>query len=165
MDRTFLQADLYKNAELKTYTSISALSIAAGIPKKILALAKKRGCSGFYTNSTVNWKVAKEPFESMLNELEEVGADDIAYWKKEIAKKDVVLKQLQIKKLEQNLIEPEEVKQLLIELATKQSVEIKKIFGELPPKCAGKNEIDIGIVCKKYEEQLFQVLQSVIEKM
>lgn len=159
-----METDLYKSAELKTYTSISALSQATGIPKKLLAAAKKKNCRGNYANGTINWKTAKEAFEKMLDELEAAATDDIAFWKKENAKKDVALKELQIKKLEKNMIEPSEVKELMVEIATKQSVVLKRVFAELPPKCAGKSEIECKLILDEALETIFTVLKDKCDK-
>ena len=161
--RDFLNTDLYKNAELKIYSSVTQLSKITGIPKKLLTSAKRKDCVGFNANGTINWNKAKPAFEAMLDTLEAEARDDIGYWNKENKKKDVALKELQIKKLERNLIEPEEVKQLLIELATKQSVVIKRVFGELPPKCAGKSETDIKIILDEGMQTIFEILKNKID--
>lgn len=161
--RDFLTTDLYKNAELKTYSSVTALSKATGIPKKLLANAKKKNCVGFNANNTVNWEKAKTAFEAMLDSIELEARDDIGFWNKENKKKDVALKELQIKKLERNLIEPEEVKEILIELATKQSVVIKRVFSELPPKLAGKNEAEIKVILDEGMQTIFNVLKDKLD--
>lgn len=164
MDKSFLETELYKNAELKQYSSITALSAATGVPKKILSAAKKKNCAGFYTNNTVHWKTAKPALEAMLPSIEACESDDIGFWKKEIAKKDAALKDLQIKKLEQNLIEPDEVRQLMVELATKQSVVLKRVFSELPPKLAGKSEIECKVILDETLKTIFEVLSDKIDK-
>jgi hypothetical protein len=160
VDRTFLDTEQYKKAELKTYSSITALHEATGIPKTLLLAAKKKNCTGFYANGTVNYKTAKDAIVKMLDALDEATKDDIAFWSKENKKKDVILKDLQIKKLESEMIEPSEVKALLVELATKQSVVIKRIFTELPPKCAGKSEVDIKIILDEAQKEIFGVLKD-----
>lgn len=55
------------------------------------------------------------------------------------------------------MLEPEEVKNMFIELATKQSVVIKKIFSELPPRIAGKSEQECKIILDKYLEEIFEL--------
>jgi len=161
---TIFDTDKYKNAELKTYQSVSALCDATGLDKKLVKLAKKRNTVGFNNNQSVNWKLLRPAFEEMYNDLVEISTDDIAYWKKEIAKKDVSLKELQIRKLEKDMLEPEEVKNLIVELATKQSVVLKRVFLELPPKLAGKSEQEIKLTLDKSLEDIFTVLQGKIDR-
>ena len=157
MNKDFLNTDLYKNCELKTYTSIAALSNASGIPRPLLKLAKKQNYDGFQLNQSVNFRILKPDLENNIDELLLMGSDDIQHYKKEIAKREVKLKDLQIKKLEKNMLEPEEVKNMFIELATKQSVVIKKIFGELPPRISGKSEQECKVILDKYLEQIFEL--------
>jgi len=164
IDRNWINTDLYKNAELKTYASATSLSKATGIPKKLLLIASKQNCEGFESNNRINWSKARAPFEVMLDNLEAKADDDLSFWTKENKKKDVALKELQIKKLEKNLIEPEEVRQLMVELATKQSVVLKRIFGELPPKVAGKGEADCKIILDEALKNIFTVLQNKIDE-
>lgn len=163
-DDAFLNTEQYKSTELKSYTSITTLCAVSGIPRKLLKLAKGKACAGFLANGSIQWVKAKPAFEAMLPELLDQSSDDIGYWKKEIAKKDVALKELQIKKLEQNLIEPDEVKQLLVELATKQSVLLKRVFGELPPKLAGKSEVECKVILDEALKDIFSVLADKITK-
>lgn len=160
MEENVFTTTKYKNAELKTYTSISALSEATGLEKKILSLAKKRNFKGFTSNQRVNWNLLKPELEERYKELEEALPDDIATYKKEIAKREVKLKDLQIRKLEKNLIEPSEVKALLVELATKQSVVLKQVFSELPPKITGKPEPEVKLILDKALQDIFKVLQE-----
>jgi len=157
-------SDQYQKAELKTYNSVSALSSTLGIDKKVIALAKKKNLPGFRSNNTVNWGELKKPFEDSIDELLEALPDDIGTYKKEIAKRDVKIRDLQIKKLEKNLIEPEQVKELLIEIATKQSVTLKKVFAELPPKLTGLSEPEIKVIMDKALEEIFDVLKNKIDE-
>lgn len=161
----FLNTDLYKNAEVKTYTSISALSSATGIPKRILKLAKKQNFAGFQNNNNVNFKTLKPILEASIGTLIEDESDDIGYYKKEIAKRDVELKDLQIKKLERNMIEPEAVKAMLIELSTLQSIVINNVFNELPPKLSGKSEGDIKIILDTNLQTIYDVLKNKINEL
>lgn len=152
-----LLTDKYTSAELRTYTSIAALSSATGIDKKYFKMAKRQNFTGFCNNNTVNWKILKEPFEKAYDDLIMMGSDDIQHYKKEIAKREVKLKDLQIKKLEKGMLDPEDVKGMFIELATKQSVVIKKIFGELPPRIAGKSEPECKVILDKYLKDIFDL--------
>ena len=157
------ETELYKSAPLKTYMSISALSGATGIDKRYLKMAKKNGLDGFTLNSRVNWTTLKPLFEAAYDSLIDTEKDDILFWNKENKKKDAALKDLQIKKMEKNLVEPDDVRQLMVEIATKQSVVIKKVFNELPPKIAGKSEIDCKVLLDAAQQDIFNVLQNRID--
>lgn len=157
MNKDFLYTDLYKNVELKTYTSIAALSNASGIPRPLLKLAKKQNYAGFQLNQSVNFRLLKPDLENNIDDLIMMDSDDIQHYKKEIAKREVKLKDLQIKKLEKGMLDPEDVKGMLIELATKQSVVIKKIFSELPPRISGKSEQECKVILDKYLKDIFDL--------
>jgi hypothetical protein len=152
--------DKYKNAELNTYTSISSLSSATSIPKPVLRACKRLNAPGFGLNATVNWEKLKPWFELHYEELTSPVQSDLATLKTDLLRLDAQYKKLQIRKLEKNLLEPEDVKLLLVELATKQSVLIKTIFNELPPRLAGKAEPDIRLALDKALQEIFAVFQK-----
>jgi hypothetical protein len=160
MPNSILDTDKYKNAPLKIYTSISALSEATGLDKKILRIAKQRNFTGFKSNGVVHWHQLRPIFESRYNELINDAPNDIKTLKEELAKRDIILKDLAIKKLERNLIEPDDIKKFLVELATKQSVVIKKELLELPPRLAGRSEVDIKVEIDKVLQTIFKVMQE-----
>ena len=161
MSNPIFETDKYKNAVLKTYTSISALSSATGLDKKILKLARKKDFEGCYANGTVAWNRLKPVLEARYNELTDALPDDIATLKQELVKRDIKLKDLEIKKREGNYLEPEDIKQFLVSLATKLSVSIKKELGELPPRLAGKDEASIQIEITKTLSNIFEVIQEI----
>lgn len=159
---TDLLTDKYKNAELKIYTSISALSFSTGIDKKYFKIAKKRSFAGFCANNTVDWRKLKPVFDEEYDNLVNDAPDDIGHYKKEIAKREVKLKDLQIKKLEKGMLDPEDVNRMMIELATKQSVILKRIFGELPPRISGKSEPECKVILDKALQEIFDVLKDIV---
>jgi hypothetical protein len=152
--------ELYKSAELKTYTSISSLSSATGIPKPLLKASKRLNAPGFGINATVNWSKLKNWFELHYTELTSPVLSDVSTLKNELLRQDIQYKKLQVRKLERNLLEPEDVKALLVELATKQSVIIKAIFNELPIRLAGKSEPDIKIALEQAQKEIFSVFMK-----
>ena len=162
MSNPIFETDKYKNAELRAYSSITQLEAATGIPRPILRLAKKLCFAGFKNaNQTVNWKLLKPELEKRYDELiTQKLPEDISTIKIELAKRDLKLKDLQIRKLERNLLEPDDVKQLLVELATKNSIIIKTILDELPPRLAGKAEPDIKLAINEVLQKIFTSLQS-----
>lgn len=157
-----LNTELYKNAEMKIYTGIKTLSIATGIPLNYIKYCKKNNYSGFGGNSTVDWRVLKPLFEKNYDKIHDVlsSGDDMGELKKELAKKDIQIKELQIKKMEKNMLEPSDVRELLIEIATHQSVVINSVLDELPPKIAGKSEQDIVVYINKSKETIYDVLKG-----
>lgn len=162
---SIFETEQYKNAELKTYTSITALCSATGLDKRIVKLAKKSNLEGFNSNQTVNWSKLRPVLELEYDNLLSAGDNDISYWKREIAKKDSRLKELQIKKLEKNLIEPEQVKQFMVEFATIQSTMLKKIFNEMPPKLIGLDEPAIKNILDRELQEVFNILSKKIDKL
>lgn len=163
MNKLF-ETEQYKNAELRVYTSLSSLSKATGLELKMLKLAKKANLTGFRVNGTVSWVELKPVLESEWDNLVVDSIEDIAHWKRELVKQDVSLRQLQVKKLEKNLIEPDEMRQYMVELGTKLSVVIKSSLNELPPKLVGKSEPDIKILIDKCMEDIFNILKGGVEK-
>ena len=155
-----LESKQYKDTELRLYPSAKNLSATSGIPLKLIKLAKAKGLPGFKGSSQIKWEQLKPEFEKALPKLLDEQTEDISFYKTELAKKDVRLKELQIRKLERNLLEPAEVKLLLVELATNISVSIKKELNELPPRIAGKTEPDCKLEIDKTMQNIFNVLQS-----
>lgn len=160
MNHPDLETDKFKNCEEKIYTSIKALSHASGINARYYKMAKKKNAAGFCANNTVNFKLLKPEFIKIYESLLQDEPEDIQYFKKEIAKRDVTLKDLQIKKLESNMVEPEAVKSLFIEIATLQSIVLNKSFSELPPRISGRSEQE----CKKILDSTLQEIISVIQE-
>ncbi len=160
MSNPIFEAEKYTTAPLKVYTSISALSETTGLDKKILKIAKQRDFPGFLVNGNVNWTKLRPSFEHRYDELLAKTATDIKTLKEEIAKRDIKLKDLQIKKLEKHLLEPEDVKQFIVELATKTSVILKRELDELPPRLAGQDEPSIKIEIDKVKQTIFKALQE-----
>ena len=163
-----LLTDKYRNAEDKTYTSIHALHHATGLNKKVLSRCKHENMAGFQTNSNVNLKLLREPLEKVytqyMAELEnKAPSQDIKHYKTEIAKRDVTLRDLQIKKLERNMLEPEDVKKMLIELATLQSITINNIMNELPPRLVGLAEGDIRLIIEQSTALIYKVIKEKID--
>jgi hypothetical protein len=160
MNNEWYKSDKYNNAELKQYTSLSALSSTTGIPKAILRIAKKLDAPGCATNAKIDWAKLKPWFEDHYEELTSSVQLESADLKAELQKRDIRLKDLQIRKLERNLLEPDEVKLLLVELATKLSVILKTVFAELPPRLTGQAEPAIKLALDKAQQDIFTVLQS-----
>jgi hypothetical protein len=159
------ETDKYKKAELRMYNNLSMLSDATGIPRKMLKLAKKKDIRGFFTNGSINWTVLKPELERVYDTLVATEIDDIAYWKKEIAKRDVELKDLQIDQIKNDTIEPDDVRRLFVEISTQQSIVLNKVFKELPPKLAGAGETEIKVILDDELQTIYKVIKERIAKI
>ena len=152
---------------MKNVVKISELSERTGLPERIIRLCKKLGADGFNANSTVNvpkfndWYNANKDTHPQLSG-EEVTLEDLKLQDKEM---DIRLKKLKEKQLEKELIEPAEVKALLVELATAQSALLKKVFDELPPRLTGLDEPSIKVILDKALQEIFDLMKNRTEKI
>jgi hypothetical protein len=158
------QLEKLNQAANKVYPSLAALSKATGIPKQILSKAKNDNLAGFNANATVNLALARPALIEHYDDLAQATSKDKEYWAIENKKKDVELKELQIKKLAANMLDPAEVKSLLIDIATRQSAVIKRVFNELAPKISGKGEQECKVELDEAMTELFKVLKDKIDK-
>lgn len=141
--------------------TFEACETATGIPLKIIRRCFKMGAAGLNKNGTCN-VVKFQAWYALNKDTVDVKLEDLKIEDKEM---DIRLKKLKEKEMERDLISPDEVKQLLVGLATAQSVMIKKIFSEIAPKCAGKSEVDIKIITDKLQQELFDLFQSKTESI
>lgn len=125
------------------YTSLTQASNATGIPKRIIKLAKLQGgpAAGFLPNNRIDWDLAEAYIRTHMNALEAGASDSLEYFKKEIARRDVVLRDLQIQKAKGDMIDPAEVDSFLTEFAIILSSTLKKKRQELASKCTGYEDV------------------------
>lgn len=147
----------YKKAEPKTYPTIAALARETGIDKSLFLLAKERGIPGFSTNGNVRWGELKPHFEKIYDELVTAQPNDPKALKSELMKRQITKADLEIRKMQQNLLEPGEVMTLLTKLGAKLSAVIKNEFSELIPKLIGKSEADVKSITDKSLKNIFSV--------
>jgi hypothetical protein len=148
------------------YKSLRQCSSITGIPKEKLSAAKTIGGmeAGFRTDNHIDFDVYKqwlEKNEKRLNDymatLDTSDKDSIAHYKKEIAKRDVTLKELQIQKMKGEMVDPEEVNQFLVAFASQLSATIKKKKDELSTKCTGFE----SVIDKEFVD-LFKMLEETV---
>ena len=161
MSNVLITSDLFKNAELKEYTSVLQLSNATGLSKKLIKAAKLKNFAGFKASNRIDWRLLKPEIERRIDELVTSTTRDLATLKELLAEKDLILKDLEIKKKEGNYLEPDDVKKFLVELATKLSVIIKKELLELPPRLAGKNEPGCKVEIDNAIKAIFDLLETI----
>lgn len=147
------------NSQKRVYVSMKALSAAKNIPYNILKVAKSMDAPGFNTNNSINWIQFQPWYEQNKDILAENETDSLGHYKKEIAKRDVVIRDEQIKRLKGESLDPADVKSFLNKLSSKQkAVLTKRLSQDLASKHPElKPEIDQAIhdVCS-----IFQTEQS-----
>lgn len=144
----------------KIYTSILQCSKDTGIPKQVLKKAKALGgaSNGFTQSGRITWDIAGPWIEANRTLLEANEDDDIQHYKKEIAKRDVVLRDLEIAKKKGEMVDPVVVKKFLQEFGQVLSASIKQKREELLSKVTGYE----SIIDKEFIE-LFSVITKQIE--
>lgn len=135
-----------------------------GVDRAVIKKAKRMNAAGYNSNGTINMKKFVPWFH---NHKEELGITDepsgnLDELKIQIAQQDLQLKQLKVRQLSKELIEPQEVKNLLTEIATSQSVKLKAIMLEMPVKLVGLSEPQIKEILDMYMQQFFDILTSKI---
>lgn len=151
-----------------TVRNIKQAETVTGIPAKHISTCIVLNADGINANGTINCEKLKGWYEQNKEKvLSQLGNDDelsITEINRLIKLKDLRLKELAIKEKEKNLIEPEEVKQLLVSIATAQSAVLKRIKSELPPRVAGKSEPDCKIEVDKAIDEVFSIFTGKIEE-
>lgn len=141
------------------YSRLHVCAVAQGIDRNLLRMAKSKGLPGFKQRGAVDWNVLRPEFERRRAELEEAMKTDRIGLDEQIRMRDLRIRDLKIRKMEGNMLDPREVKKLLVELATATSAVIKKELGELPPRIAGKAEIDCKVEIDKSTQAIFKILK------
>lgn len=146
-----------------TVKNIFVAGETMGETTELLRLCQKKNADGCNANGTINTARLRKYIDANRLALETELPDTYDFHRKAGKIKDNHLKDLEIKKMEQNLIEPDEVKSLLTQVATAQSVALKRIMNDLPIKCAGKSEAEIRVEVNKAINDVFMLLQQKIE--
>jgi hypothetical protein len=137
-----------------------ALAKQTGIPLNLIRMAKKLGFPGWRANQNVSWRELKPTFEARYDELISALDTDIIGLKEQLMQRDLRLKDLEITKKEKDMLDPEDVKRLLISLATTTSVVVRKELGELPPRLLGLDEPSIKVELEKALQAIFKALKA-----
>ena len=147
----------YKAAELKSYSSLTQLCMATGLDKRLLMVAKKAAWPGFTANHGVNWNKLKPVLEKRYEELLVRLDDGKLSVVEKIREADLRIKLAQARKAESKILEPDDVKKLLVELAARWSAIIIKEWQQLYPRLAGKSEPEIKVDGDKALKAIFDV--------
>jgi len=143
------------------YNSMKALANAEpAATMAILRMAKGLNAPGFNINGTINYKLLEPWLKERKEELEDGSSDSLQYYKKEIAKKDVVLRDLEIQKRKGNYLEPEDVKAFLNKVALSQNALFISRMKELPVKLEGKKAADIDTALKEVTHEICSIFSK-----
>ena len=148
--------------------SMKLIEEVHGIDIRILKLAKRRGFPGFQSGNKIMWEVLGPMIEKHKEELEQSLKGDKLGLSDELKKRDLRIKDLKIRKLEGLMLDPMDVKKLLVELATTISIVIKKEAYELVPRIVGLPQPGVLVEVNKMLMEIFKVLksgQAMLEKM
>ena len=152
------------------YTGMSALSADRGVPIGILKKAKKRNAPGFNLNNSINWMLLEPWLKDHMSELvsptdpKDTDNFTLEDLKKENLQRDILIKDLEIKKRERSYLDPEETKGFLSSMAVAQSAILKKMIKELPPKCAGRSAGEIEVLLEASVLEVFNVFKNGMDK-
>ena len=149
--------------EKQVFQSIGDCVATTGIAKEIIQQARKLGCPGF-RGHRIMWHEAKEWIDKNINLLEDNIDTSLAELKKEEKKEDILLKKLKRKELEGQYLDPNEVRDFLIKMATIQSSTFKQLKEELKTKLVGRSLEDIESILdfqfNQFPEQLKKEFQK-----
>jgi hypothetical protein len=152
-------------SERETFNSMKQLAETKDIPLHILKMAKVANAPGFNSNNSVNYSLLAPWLLENQEQLEANYHDTLEHYKKEIAKRDVVIRDLEIKKRKGEALDPEEVKSFLAKVATIQSALLTARFvHDLPPKTTGLsigeikelNKNAVIEICNVFSKELAQ---------
>jgi hypothetical protein len=135
-----------------------------------LRKARLSGCPGFAKSGyRVDWTLAEPWMKEHITELATPTSKGEMRTLEDLRKEKVIVDienvKLKNKELQGLYLNPEDVKQFLVELATAQSVMLKKIFSELPPRLTGLDEPNIKLVLDKSLVEIFELMKNRIDKL
>ena len=145
------------------YDTISQCSGATGIPKEILRLAKARGCPGF-VGHYIQWAKVEPYITANRDELDEYLSTSIGELNKEKKREEIENLRLVNLKLKRLYLEPEDVKNFLVGMATVQSSLLKQLPKELAPRLTGKPIGEVEQILESAVMDIFNKFRDSINK-
>jgi hypothetical protein len=154
-----LTTDKYREAALKSYSSLTQLANVTGLDIRVLKAAKKIDLASAFTAAQgVNWKKLKPILENEYAALV-AGLDKVEdTFSKEMQELELRQARAKTLKMERALLEPAAVKKWVIELAAKHSVVITKELNEIPPRGAGRSEPELKVMTDRAMKAIFDVM-------
>lgn len=156
--------------KLRVYGGIKECALAENIPLELLQLAKlhpdcPRNTKGFHVSGRIYYGELEPWLNAHRAELEEKIGITLEQVKIENALKDGVLKDLEIAKAREQLIEKEKVKALLKAIASAQTALFNSKFRqELPAKLLGKTVPDMQVIIDHSLADIFGLLNKELER-
>ena len=132
------------------------------LPKGTLRKAKKLGAPGLPDSGLVYWELV-EPWLRGNQQLltEEDGEHTITELKAKSLKLDLSLKELELKKAEERMVERAYVCKYLKTISTMQkNMFIQKLRNELPAVLVGKSETEITTAMETVVQELCEVMEK-----
>lgn len=140
------------------------LAVGDKYSRDILRAAKIAGCPGMAAHGyRIDWTLAQPFIDSQYDRFKSGHQNTLDDLRKEKLIADIENVRLTNKKLQNQYLDPEEVKQMLVSLATAQSMVLKRVRDELPPRVAGKSEPDCKVEIDKSFAEIFSVLQDKLD--
>lgn len=141
------------------FTSMVQCSASTGYPRKVLSAAKKMGAPGFTQNGRIKWAELKAYLDAHKGVIEADADESLEHYKIQIAKRDVVLRDLTIAQKKEELIDPAEIRTFLNKLGIILSSVLKKQRQELQSKCVGYEKI-----VDESTQEIFKIIRGEMEK-
>jgi hypothetical protein len=148
------------------YTSLLQLSRATGISKSVLRRARDMGSPGFIASNKFDTSLIlpfienhKQELDTTPNKDDTTAGESYAFYRKEIAKRDVILRDITISQKREELIDPADLKRFLTQLGVILSSVIKKQRQELMSKCIGYEK-----VIDENTQDVFKLINIEMEK-
>jgi len=149
-----------KRIPLPPRLTLAQTADAYGVDKKTLMMAHRLAFPGFTAANKINWEILGPELEKRKVELEEALKKAGPELSEKARALDLRIKELKIQKLEGKMLAPEDMKRLMVELATENSAVIKKELDELLIRSIGLAEPMARIEFDKTKAAIFKSLKS-----
>lgn len=149
-----------------------ALANAKNIPYNTLKRAKQLNAPGFLERGSIDWRLLEPWLSSHKAELESTPVESIEEVKlsNEIKRgvlqdKESILKDLEIAKRRSEYLDPAEVREFLIKIATAQSSILNsRLLNELPQKLVGQPLEVTERLCKQLASDIINVFKQGLDQ-
>jgi hypothetical protein len=141
------------------FSNMKQTCACIGIELKVLKTAKNLGAPGFNANGKIHWGLLRPWLEANKDNVETASVDSLDFWKKELTKENVIGRRLENKKLKEEMLDPDDVKQFLIQFSAVLSSVLKQKKFELISKANGYEKlIDVEF------NSIFSLIKEELEK-
>ena len=148
---------------MTTFESLTDCFLSTGVAKSVLKAAKAKGCPGF-RGHRIDWDLAGPWIEKNKDKLEAWVGVSLEELRKIKLQADITNVELQNQKLRKLYLDPIEVSNFLISMATAQSAILKKMPKELAPRVTGKSVGEIEQIMETSVLEVFNLFRNSLEK-